>query len=311
MNLAVSEEHIGQPGKCSRCGTVFPIQTPQSAQAQPVINSPRIQPRPGDPDVQLGAIRVAAGIAEGFNLLHANLGNFILMSLCFLGIVILVSVFSAIPCVGFLIAISAGLVIYPGLMAGFYRACLKQHDGGQAEVGDLFAEFDQWLEYILLFLIQIVIAFAVWIPGSVLILLSLIPTAQGNQPVIPLLILGIVVLILCMILSALALVFVLPALVDRRRGIGDAISTSWRLMISNPIGLLGAVLLASLMGMLGTLLCCVGTIYTIPATFCMVAAIYRTSVPSSRLVQVPVVDANVANAAPIFPPPMPPGSSPP
>jgi hypothetical protein len=297
MSLAVAEEHIGQQGKCSRCGTVFTIQKP--AVAQPVTAPPRPVFSLPQADVAPGVIRVADGIGRGFDILHANLGNFILMGLTLLGLMLLVHFFSCInPCFGVFISIAGALVIYPALMAGFYRACLKQCDGGQAEVGDLFAEFDQWLDYILLFLVQMLIAFTVWIPGAVVIGLSLIPTAQGNRPIVPLLILGILILVVCVVASGLGLVFVLPALVDRRRGIGDAISTSWRLMLSNPIGLLGAVLLAGLLGTFGGLLCGIGLIYTIPATFCMFSAIYRTEMPPAQLMQSQFIAPSTGGSGP-------------
>jgi hypothetical protein len=237
-------------------------------------------------DVTPGAIRVGEGISRGFSVLHANLGAFVLIGLCFIGISIALGIAAQIPCLGILVALANGFLVQPALTCGFYRACVKQHDGAQAEVGDLFAEFTQWVDILLLSLIRAAIAIVVCLPGLILLGISMIPVVvaavQNEQPPppnLPVLFAGIVVILLCSILAALALMFTYPALVDRRRGCIDAIKTSWQLMSSNPIGAVGAVLLAGVLGVFGALACCVGILYTIPAIHCMFAAIYRTATP--------------------------------
>jgi hypothetical protein len=289
MSLAVSEAHIGQQGKCSRCGTVFVIEQPR-AQASPYLPPAQaadaVQDLSPSADITPGVIRVGEGISGGFSVLHANLGVFVLIALCFIGISIGMSVVGQIPCLGLLVMLANTFLIQPTLTCGFYRACLKQHDGAQAEVGDLFGEFAQWVDILLLTLLSTGIFIFVCLPGLILLGIAFLPiiiASIQNQPVpspnVPLSVAAIVVMAVCLIVLALGLMFVYPALVDRRRGCLDAIKTSWQLVSSNPIGALGAVLLAGLFSILGTLACCVGLLYAMPAIYCMFAAIYRTATP--------------------------------
>jgi hypothetical protein len=333
MSLSVSEAHIGQQGKCSRCGTIFTIEMPRGPAAAPFAPtspySPPAQAAATMPDAPAGAIRVGEGISRGFAILHSNLGAFILITLCLMGISFGIGIAGQIPCIGLLIALVNGFLVQPALTCGFYRACLKQHDGGQAEVGDLFGEFNQWVDILLVSLIRAVIAIVVCLPGLIVLGIALAPvivaTIQQQQPPtpnIPIVVVGVILMLMCSVIAALGLVFTYPALVDRRRGCVDALKTSWQLMTSNPVGAVGAVLLAGVFGMLGFLACCVGLLYAIPAIQCMFASIYRTAVagqprswapPGAAVAaawpQQPIAGTPIA--PPAGPPPAPPFSPPP
>lgn len=287
MSLAAAEADVGKQGKCSRCGTVFTIEPPRTFAAPPP--AAQFMPAAAAPvwaDVPLGVIRVGDGLARGFSVLHSNLGVFVLIALCFLGITFAVAIAGQIPCLGFLVAIANAIFLQPALTCGFYRACLKQHDGTEATVGDLFAEFSQWTDILLLALATIGISIAACMPGLILVGAAVVPlivAGAQNQPVpepsLPVLIAGMVLFFVSALLVSMALMFAYPALVDRRKGAADALKTSWRLMTSNPLGTFGAMLLAALMGFLGVLACCVGILYAQPAIQCMFAAIYRTATP--------------------------------
>lgn len=307
MSLSATEADIGKQGKCSRCGTVFTIQMPQpTTPYQP----PQFQAAPAWSDVTPGVIRVGEGISRGFSVLHANLGVFILIALCFLGIAFGVAIAGQIPCLGAIISLANALLLQPALTCGFYRACLKQHDGVQAEVGDLFAEFSQWVDILLLALATLGISLLVMLPGLIVFGIGFIPiivAAVQNRPVpspnIPILVAGGVLLVICSVAVSMALMFSYPALVDRRKGVGDAIQTSWRLMSSNPLGAFGAMILGGLIAMGGVLACCVGLLYAVPAIQCMFAAIYRTAVPPHAWPQA----VTMAAPPPTWPPPPPAG----
>jgi hypothetical protein len=292
---------------------VFTIEAPRAA-ASPYAAP--AQAAPSAPEMSTGDIRVGEGISRGFSVLHSNIGVFILIALCFIGISIGISIASQIPCLGILIALANGFLLQPALTCGFYRACLKQHDGLQAEVGDLFAEFTQWVDILLVSLLRTAIAMVVCLPGLVLLGISLAPVLvaafQNQQPPtpnIPLLVTGIVVMVVCSVFAALAMMFMYPALVDRRAGCIDAMKTSWQLMTSNPIGAIGSVLLAGLFGLLGVLACCVGILYAMPAIQCMFAAIYRTATPVRAWTAMPAYAA--AGWPYPGPPTQPPPASPP
>jgi len=304
MSLAATEADMGKQGKCSRCGTVFMIEIPRAALSAPVTTLSA--PPATDPYATPGVIRAGEGISRGFAVLHSNVGTFVLMMVCLAGLGLGLGLVGIIPCIGIFVSLATAFVVGPALNAGFYRACLKQHDGGQADVSDLFAEFSLWVDFVLLLLVQIAIGIVICIPGLILLLISLVPLMQGQkEPNIPVLAVAVLVTILCGLVWRLSLIFVMPALVDRRRGFWDAIQTSWGLMISNPFGSLGAVLMAGLLGFLGMLMCCVGWVYTGPAIFCMFASIYRTGVPFRA--QPPAPMAGSPAAWPQQPPPPPTG----
>ena len=323
MSLSATEADVGKQGKCSRCGTVFTIQMPQAAFAPPVTpyQPPQSQAAPQWSDVTPGVIRVGEGISRGFSVLHTNLGVFILIALCFIGIEFGIGIAGQIPCLGALISLANSFLIQPVLICGFYRACLKQHDGTTAEVGDLFGEFSQWVDILLLALATLGISLLVLLPGLIVFGIGFLPIivalAQNQQPPtpnIPILIAGGVLLFVCSIVVGMALMFTYPTLVDRRRGVGDAIKTSWQLMSSNPMGALGAMILAGLIGIGGVLACCVGLLYAVPAIQCMFAAIYRTAVPPHAWPQAvtmaappPTWQPPPAGPAAPLPPPQPPG----
>ena len=325
MSLSATEADIGKQGKCSRCGTVFTIQMPQAAApiATP-YQPPQLQAAPAWSDVTPGVIRVGEGISRGFSVLHSNLGVFILIALCFFGIVIGLEILGCLPCIGSIISLANFILVVPVLTCGFYRACLKQHDGAPAEVADLFAEFSHWVDILLLSLATIAIGVLVCLPGLIIFGIGFAPTLQGliqsqqppPPPNIPIFIAGFVILLICSIATQLALMFTFPALVDRRRGVGDALKTSWQLMTSNPFGALGAALLSGLIAFLGELACCVGLLYALPAVMCMFGAIYRTAMPPHTWPQAPAAYAPPptwqpppAGPASPLPPPQPPGGT--
>ena len=318
--LSVGEGDVGRQGKCSRCGAVFTIEMAGE------VASPVPAPAALWPEVTPGVILVSNGISRGFSVLHSNLWTFVLIALCFIGISFAIGLLGQIPCLGLLLAVANGLLLQPALTCGFYRASLKQHDGIQADVGDLFAEFNQWVDILLLSLAFFGLAMLVAIPGLIVggigllpMLLAAIRNQPPPQPNVPILVAGGMLLVLSLIIVSLGLMFAYPALVDRRRGVGDAMRTSWQLMTSNPMGAIGGVLFAGLINLLGILACCVGVLYTMPAIYCIFGAIYRTGMPQSHgwdFMQVPggplpsMPAAGPASPLPQAPPtPPPPGSA--
>lgn len=292
MDLSASEADVGKQGKCSRCGTVFTVDMPRaavSAMAPPPIQYAGYTGTPMWSDVTPGVIRLGDGLSRTFTLLHSNLGTFVLITLCLIGISWAIGIITIVPCIGAFLSLASFFVVQPVLTCGFYRACLKQHDGAQAEVADLFGEFSLWIDCLLLVLVESVIIILALVPGGLIILMSFIPIIfQGKeQPNVPVLVAGAIILFICLIGAGLAFLFALPALVDRRKGFWDAIQTSWGLMTSNPIGSLGAALLAFLFSLAGTLACCVGVIYAMPAIQCLFASIYRTAMPPRAWLQPP------------------------
>jgi hypothetical protein len=320
MALSATESDVGKQGKCGRCQSVFAIQPPSAIPAPSTPYQPPLsQPGPTPSDATPGLIRVAEGISRGFSILHSNFGVFVLITLCLVGVIIGVQILGQIPCVGILIALAFAFVGQPALECGFYRACLRQLDGEQAEVGDLFAEWGQWADYLLLVLVQAGIGCGVLIPGGVLTFMGFIPLMQNKpEPNYQMLGLGMLCMFVSMAVIGFVFMFTLVSLVDRRRGFWDAIQTSWGLVTTNLIGALGAALFKFFVSLLpgamitgsivgvafmmirqqvnGGLMAACGfsfcfglllSLYLAPAMHCVFASIYRTASAPRTWTRVP------------------------
>ena len=84
----------------------------------------------------------------------------------------------------------------------------------------------------------------------------------------------IVVMILIMLISVL-FTFTYPLIVDRRLGGIDAVKTSAQAALANFWPLLGLLLLTSLLGFCGALLCYVGAFLVFPVTFSAMSIAYE------------------------------------
>jgi uncharacterized membrane protein len=250
-------------------------------------------------------------LSRAFTVLHNDLGTFVLITLVWGLLTVGIGILQQIPFLGLVVALVNAFVIGPALNGGMYRACLLEHDGSRAEVGTLFSQFELWVDFLLMILVQAAISIAVFLVPLVVIAVGGIPMIiQGAnnrnfQPEgwqIALVIIGAVLIIPLAIFMAMAFAWAYVALIDRRRGFWDAITTSWNLMKGNPLGTFGTMFVSGLVGFCGVLACCVGLLYTVPAAFCIMAATYRTALAPA----IPAVPPAAAPFAPgEFPPPPP------
>jgi uncharacterized membrane protein len=79
--------------------------------------------------------------------------------------------------------------------------------------------------------------------------------------------------------------------VDRKLTGVQAVMTSFRAARSNFGGVLGLVLLTTLLNILGSLACCIGQFFVAPIHFAAVAVAYRLVFPDEPVPEKPPTDA--------------------
>ena len=215
-----------------------------------------------------GAVQPMVCLRAGYDLIRDQYWLFV--GMCFVAILI----GSAVP---------LGILMGP-MMCGLYVAIFQKHRGKPVEFGTLFKGFDYLGESIIATLIHVVPIIIVIVPFYIVfygVLLFVIPRSGGDPDPGALLgffgvffVLLIIVLVLIILVSVL-FTFTYPLIVDRRLGGVDAVRTSARAALANFLPLLGLLLLTSLLGVLGLLLCYVGMFLVFPVTFAATSMAYE------------------------------------
>ncbi|MBC8028681.1 MAG: hypothetical protein H7Z16_01100 [Pyrinomonadaceae bacterium] len=191
--------------------------------------------------------------------------------------------FVGIAAVGMIIAgvVPMGILMGP-MMCGVYLTLFKQRRGQRIEFGDLFKGFDYFGESLIAALLHIVPIFVIIVPTYIIFYISMfgMMAAGGSDPGIVLGFFGFwvivwIVLIAIMILLSMIFTFAYPLIVDRRLSGFDAVRLSMKAALANFWGLLGMMLLSSLLSFAGVLLCYVGAFLVMPITFGAVAVAYE------------------------------------
>lgn len=193
--------------------------------------------------------------------------------------------FVGISAVGMIIAgvVPLGILMGP-MMCGVYLTLFKQRRGQRIEFGDLFKGFDYFGESLIAALLHMVPIFIVLVPTYIIFYISMFAmmaaSGGGSEPGLVLGFFGFwaiiwLVLIAILILISVAFTFAYPLIVDRRLGGFDAIKLSMKAAMANFWGLLGMILLSSLLTFCGVLLCYVGAFLVMPITFGAIAVAYE------------------------------------
>ncbi|MDZ7294807.1 MAG: hypothetical protein ONB14_05275 [candidate division KSB1 bacterium] len=231
-------------------------------------------------------LRVGAGFNTSFRALHSWLGAFLVMALLYLAILGLVKGFWVL--FPLLLPVIAGglLVLKPALDCGLTYAAFRAHDTtGPVEVGDLFRGFDYLASAVpatvLMILFQTAAALpgAAMVAGGIAVLVLEGPVAVG----VVLIVLGSVALLAGIVVIATFYVFVYQAIVDTKATWWEAMEHSRKLAFANFGAAVGTLFLATLMEVVGYLMCCVGILYTLPLRYTFVTSVYRTAVGAASL----------------------------
>jgi len=194
--------------------------------------------------------------------------------------------FVGITAVGMIIAgvVPLGILMGP-MMCGIYLTLFKHRRGHRIEFGDLFKGFDYFGESLIAALLHMVPIFIIIIPTYIIFYISMFAmmAAQGGGEPDPGILLGFLgvwgivwlIIIAVLILLGVIFTFAYPLIVDRRLGGFDAVKLSMKAAMANFGGLLGMMLLTSLLTFAGVLLCYVGAFLVLPISFGAIAVAYE------------------------------------
>jgi hypothetical protein len=196
--------------------------------------------------------------------------------------------FLGLALVAMLIGGAVPVVLIGPMMCGLYLCLFAQMRGQPVEFGDLFKGFDYFVPGLIAAAIQIVPILIVLVPSYVIFFVFMIATmphdryARAQGPPAGFFI-GVCLFVLVMMVISLAIhflfVFAYPLIVDRKLSGWDAIRLSARASMKNFGGMLGLILLNTLLSFLGVFACYVGAIFVIPISFAAYAAAYRRIFP--------------------------------
>jgi len=196
--------------------------------------------------------------------------------------------FVGMAAIGMLIgsAVPMGILMGP-MMCGLYLAFFKTMRREPIEFGTLFKGFDYFGPGVIATLLHMIPILAIVIPAYLLfyvgIIFSSIATAgTGDEPnpgpmlaVFVMFGLFWLVMFALIIIVSIGFTFAYPLIVDRKMQGFDAVKLSFKGAFANFWRLLGMMLLSSLLGIAGALLCYVGMFLVLPITYAAVAKAYE------------------------------------
>jgi uncharacterized membrane protein len=180
-------------------------------------------------------------------------------------------------------AVPLGILMGP-MMCGMYLTFFKLRRGEPIEFGTLFKGFDFFGPSIIATLLHMIPIIAIVVPTYLLFYVSMIVSlaAQGNDPnpaaffgVMATFSLVLLVVFVAIIIISIGFTFAYPLIVDRRLAGFDAVKVSFKAAMGNFWRLLGLMLLGSLLGIGGMLLCYVGLFLVFPITYAAIATAYE------------------------------------
>lgn len=180
-------------------------------------------------------------------------------------------------------AVPAGILLGP-MMCGMYFTFFKLRRNEPVEFAMLFKGFDFFGPSLIATLLHIAPIMAFVIAMYVFFYVSLIVSviAQGDNPnpgamlgVFAMLMLFFIVVVLVIILISVGFTFAYPLIVDRRMKGFDAVKLSFKAAMANFWGLLGMVLLTSVLNLAGMMVCYVGMFLALPITYGAIAVAYE------------------------------------
>jgi hypothetical protein len=193
--------------------------------------------------------------------------------------------FFGIALVGILIgsAVPLGIILGP-MMCGIYLCLLRRRRGETVTFDLLFKGFDYFVQSLIAMLIQIVPAVVIMVPFYLFFFIGMMSSVGsmnrgGGPPALPpmffISIMGLFMgMVLVLILVGALFIFTFPLIVDRKLTGVEAIKTSIRAVMGNLGGVLGLLLLNTVLGIVGVLLCYVGAFFFMPVGLASWAVAY-------------------------------------
>ena len=213
--------------------------------------------------------------------------------------------FLGITFVAMLVGSAFAIVLMGPMMCGIFLCFLQRMRGERVALDGLFKGFDYFGQSVIATLIQAIPSVLIIVPSYVIMIVATFvgsssgSTREREEAMAFMVTMGMAAMFLAVILLSIILgmffMFTFPLIVDRNLSGVDAIKTSMRACRANMKGVVGLVLLNTLLHFGGLLLCCVGSYFMLPVTFAAQAIAYRRVFPA--------IPAQILSS-----PPPPPGS---
>ena len=199
-------------------------------------------------------------LVEGWELLKEHFGLLVGSGAIFFGIVFAAAM------------IPLGQLFVQGpMMGGLIILMLKLSRHGQAEVGDVFLGFQNYLQLLLATLVQGAIVLASLIPGIIILIIGIVVFGIGNDVPDPnplgiaLLIAGGFLSLISILTASILIFFMVHLVADKRGTLGDALSATYKGGKMNFWSLLGMLIIIGIVSTLVIgLTCGIGTLFVIP-----------------------------------------------
>lgn len=185
-----------------------------------------------------------------------------------------------------------GVLMGP-MMCGLYLTLFRKERGEFITFDMLFKGFDYFIDSFVATLIQLVPVLLIMIPAYIgyfaFFFTTFKPGRRGQPPptppdLVPFFIFVAVMVILILAVSLIAatlFIFTYPLIVDRRLSGINAVKTSIKAATANLGGVLGLVLMITLLNFVGLLLCYIGILFVLPLHYASWMMAYRQVFPSA------------------------------
>lgn len=202
--------------------------------------------------------------------------------------------FLGIALVGMLIGGAFPLLLMGPMMCGIYICFLQKLRGEPVQFETLFRGFDHFVQSLVATLVTMGASFLVIFPvvmvGIALIFFGVFSMAEMQDASGCLVLGGSIALFYLLIFAAALIVgtvflFAYPLIADRGLGGWEAVTASARAVWANFRGVLGLVLLESLLSLAGVMACYVGVFLVMPVVLGATAVAYRKIFPAPAAAQ--------------------------
>jgi len=255
---------------------------PITSSAVPTVIAPVTEFVDRDYDLDIGGC-----VSRAYELFKSNFGIVFGGVAIYISIQIAFSAFGQIPVLGALLSL-ANLVISGPLMGGVYLLLLKVIRGQPATVGDIFLGFQtRFLQLMLGYIVAASLTGVAAIPGLIPAGFATFMMVRAHEVSAVYLVIGLIGLLIILVpvmYLAVAWVFTVPLIADKRMDFWPAMSASRKTVTRHWWTVFALLVIMGLINVAGFLCCCVGLFFSLPLSLTAMMYAYE-DIFSSRQTQ--------------------------